>query len=317
MAPSPSGAGTYATRPARSRTGSAAPSRGDPRHDRRCPESRRHDRGDCTGEAQQHGDHRRGGRRRARRRTQRYFWIRRSPEPPPPPPAPAVEPPPPPVPPPTRHAAADAARRRSGRWSRARRGAAPPGTPPPAGAGTPPAGTPPAGTTRLLQPAPGRVGGAAAPPAGTTGDNGPRRRIRRPPATDAGARPRWRAPRSTMQTPRSAASSCFHSTAGATNDQDVVVNFGSGQIAVVPKNGGAPVATLTYRRIVRATYIRDDNPRWDPGAARSDGEARSRRSAQSRSALADAAGQGCVYSCSGSTATPGSPCCRHSRPGRA
>jgi hypothetical protein len=47
-------------------------------------------------------------------------------------------------------------------------------------------------------------------------------------------------------------------------EQDVTVNFGGGQIAVVPRNGGAPVATLPYRRILRATYIRDDNPRWDP-----------------------------------------------------
>jgi hypothetical protein len=47
-------------------------------------------------------------------------------------------------------------------------------------------------------------------------------------------------------------------------DRDAVLNFGGGQLAIVPKEGGAPLASLTYRRITRGTYVRSRDPKWDP-----------------------------------------------------
>ena len=48
-----------------------------------------------------------------------------------------------------------------------------------------------------------------------------------------------------------------------TNDRDVVLNFVNGQVHVMPKNGGQPIATVPYRRILRATYTLGRDPKWD------------------------------------------------------
>jgi serine/threonine-protein kinase len=48
-----------------------------------------------------------------------------------------------------------------------------------------------------------------------------------------------------------------------TNDRDVVLNFVNGQVHVMPKNGGQPIATVPYRRILRATYSLGRDPKWD------------------------------------------------------
>jgi hypothetical protein len=45
-------------------------------------------------------------------------------------------------------------------------------------------------------------------------------------------------------------------------DTDVVLNFSHGQLAVMPRSGGAPVATLPYDKIAYATFIRARAPRW-------------------------------------------------------
>jgi hypothetical protein len=141
-------------------------------------------------------------------------------------------------------------------------------TVPPPAAGTPPAGTPPAGTagtgTTPGTPgtAPGRTGGAAVTPGGTPVTPG---RSTDPAA--AGTPPaagRAGAPATNDVDASFVSVKLFTFEGRKTNEQDVTVNFGSGQVAVVPKNGGAPVATMAYRRIVRATYIRAENPRWDP-----------------------------------------------------
>jgi serine/threonine protein kinase len=50
---------------------------------------------------------------------------------------------------------------------------------------------------------------------------------------------------------------------GKTTEQDVMLNFASQQLTLVPPNGGAPVATLPYGRIAKATYVRAREPRWD------------------------------------------------------
>jgi serine/threonine-protein kinase len=48
-----------------------------------------------------------------------------------------------------------------------------------------------------------------------------------------------------------------------TNDRDVVLNFVNGQVHVMPKNGGQPIAAVPYRRILRATYSLGRDPKWD------------------------------------------------------
>ncbi len=52
-----------------------------------------------------------------------------------------------------------------------------------------------------------------------------------------------------------------------TNDRDVLVNFGGGQITVLPRDGGAAIAAVPYRRIRRATYVNARDPKWDPALA--------------------------------------------------
>jgi serine/threonine-protein kinase len=191
-----------------------------------------------------------------------YFWLNRTPEVvPPPAPPPVVEATPPPATPPVPIPEPPPP---------------PPSDPPPgttgAGAGTatpPTAGPPATGTTGVpagaaTNPAtaPGRPGGAPIPPVGTPATPG---RSTDPPVTGtvpgAGR---------TGGPPVNDEAASFTSVRFLTfngrrvDDAEVTVTFGGGQIAVVPKNGGAPIATLPYRRILRATYIRDDNPRWDP-----------------------------------------------------
>jgi len=51
------------------------------------------------------------------------------------------------------------------------------------------------------------------------------------------------------------------------DDQDVVLSFLPTQVSVVPKKGGPAIATLAYKSIARATYVRAKDPRWDPSYA--------------------------------------------------
>jgi eukaryotic-like serine/threonine-protein kinase len=48
-----------------------------------------------------------------------------------------------------------------------------------------------------------------------------------------------------------------------TNDRDVVLNFVNGQVHVMPKNGGQPIAAVPYRKVLRATYSLSRDPKWD------------------------------------------------------
>ena len=50
----------------------------------------------------------------------------------------------------------------------------------------------------------------------------------------------------------------------STSDRDALLNFAGGQLLVMPKTGGAAMATLPYRRITRATYVKARDPKWDP-----------------------------------------------------
>jgi hypothetical protein len=179
-----------------------------------------------------------------------------APPPPPPPtaelvPPPPTEPPPPPVAPPVDPAVGAA-------------GTVPP--PPDPATATPP--PPPAGAS-VGRGTPPPVSGSTTPPPGSTAPpvtpatTAPIGRGGDPAAADpaAGRKPAPPGP----DEPSTFDSVKFVTVTGRrVSDEDVNVTFGGGQLAVVPREGGAPTKTLPYRRILRATYIRSDNPRWDP-----------------------------------------------------
>jgi hypothetical protein len=48
-----------------------------------------------------------------------------------------------------------------------------------------------------------------------------------------------------------------------TNDQDVVLSFVAGRISVLGKNSGSVLTTMPYNRVVRATYVKARDPKWD------------------------------------------------------
>jgi serine/threonine-protein kinase len=50
-------------------------------------------------------------------------------------------------------------------------------------------------------------------------------------------------------------------------DRDIVLNFTAQQFTVQPPNGSAPLATMPYSRILKATYVRARQPQWDPALA--------------------------------------------------
>jgi len=46
-------------------------------------------------------------------------------------------------------------------------------------------------------------------------------------------------------------------------DRDVLLNFAGGQVMVMPKNGGESIATVPYKKILKATYTVSRDPKWD------------------------------------------------------
>jgi serine/threonine-protein kinase len=46
-------------------------------------------------------------------------------------------------------------------------------------------------------------------------------------------------------------------------DQDALINFGGGQITVVPKDGGTAYSTWPYVSVAHATYAHTKDPKWD------------------------------------------------------
>jgi len=50
-------------------------------------------------------------------------------------------------------------------------------------------------------------------------------------------------------------------------DKDVVLNFAGGHLLLMPKSGGAAMATLPYQRMTSATYVRARDPKWDKSLA--------------------------------------------------
>ena len=51
---------------------------------------------------------------------------------------------------------------------------------------------------------------------------------------------------------------------GRTTDHDVQLLFSKGQLDVVTDDARATIATIPYRKIAKATYVRARDPRWDP-----------------------------------------------------
>jgi hypothetical protein len=46
-------------------------------------------------------------------------------------------------------------------------------------------------------------------------------------------------------------------------DQDALINFGGGQITVVPKDGGTAFSTWPYGSVTHATFAHTKDPKWD------------------------------------------------------
>ena len=49
-----------------------------------------------------------------------------------------------------------------------------------------------------------------------------------------------------------------------TSDQDVTMNFGGGEMRFVGRKSGAVMASMPYKSMMRATYVRARDPKWDP-----------------------------------------------------
>jgi eukaryotic-like serine/threonine-protein kinase len=192
------------------------------------------------------------------------LWMKSGSAPPPAPP-PQVEPAPAPTPPPVVDPAAPPA---------GVAGAVDPTTPP----ATPPPATPPGG----VAPPPTATGAAGQPPAGTSGRAGttgtPPAGVGTPPPPGVTGRagdptapvvpPTTGRAGTPADEPASFDSVKFMTVSGKrVTDEDVTVNFGGGQVAVVPRKGGVPINQMPYRRIIRATYVRAPNPKWDPELA--------------------------------------------------
>ncbi len=47
------------------------------------------------------------------------------------------------------------------------------------------------------------------------------------------------------------------------SDQDVLLSFAGGQISLTAKGGGSAMVTIAYKSVVRGTYTKARDPRWD------------------------------------------------------
>ena len=48
------------------------------------------------------------------------------------------------------------------------------------------------------------------------------------------------------------------------NDQEGVLSFASGQFTVLGRTSGAALSSMPYSALLRATYTRGRDPKWDP-----------------------------------------------------
>jgi hypothetical protein len=47
------------------------------------------------------------------------------------------------------------------------------------------------------------------------------------------------------------------------SDQDVLLSFTGGQMSLTAKGGGSAMVTIPYKSVVRGTYTKAREPRWD------------------------------------------------------
>lgn len=47
------------------------------------------------------------------------------------------------------------------------------------------------------------------------------------------------------------------------SDQDVLLSFAGGQISLTAKDGGSAMVTIPYKTVIRGTYVKSRDPRWD------------------------------------------------------
>jgi hypothetical protein len=59
----------------------------------------------------------------------------------------------------------------------------------------------------------------------------------------------------------------FYATTGKRDVRDAVMHFGNGTLAITVKGNNLSLASLAYKRITRATYVRSRDPLWDPSLA--------------------------------------------------
>jgi hypothetical protein len=53
-------------------------------------------------------------------------------------------------------------------------------------------------------------------------------------------------------------------TGRRSNDQEGVLSFAAGQFTILGRNSGAALASMPYDSLLRATYVRGRDPKWDP-----------------------------------------------------
>jgi len=56
-------------------------------------------------------------------------------------------------------------------------------------------------------------------------------------------------------------------TGKKTKDDDVFVSFANGQLSILPKEQGTPLVSWPYKNVLKATYIKSRDPRWDTSLA--------------------------------------------------
>ncbi len=53
-------------------------------------------------------------------------------------------------------------------------------------------------------------------------------------------------------------------TGRRSNDQEGLLSFASGQFTLLGRTSGAALASMPYSSLLRATYVKGRDPKWDP-----------------------------------------------------
>lgn len=132
-----------------------------------------------------------------------------------------------------------------------------------------------AATAQPTRPAPSRAVAAPKPAASTARSTASGRGSGRATASGAAVRPPAAAKPTASRAvaPNSAADKhvvysdvklLTVTTGNKTHQEDALLSFVSGTISVLSKDGGTPVSSMTYRGVLRATFVHAGDPKWDP-----------------------------------------------------